>query len=138
MKKLQFTLILFLIILNIQSFAVSKHSSNDSLQKALEFTHQTRLVKKYLRVGENVKIRLNNQNKFYRGKIIHITDSTISIKRKSATQVISLSAIELIQKTTVGNIIASIFGGYVALGSTTLAVVGIVDLIRIGCDFSMM
>jgi hypothetical protein len=106
MKSFQLTLSLFLIGLSFQLFAGNATTPIDSTQKALVFSHQYRPVKKYLTVGERVKIRLKNQNYFNRGKIIQITDSTLTIERASKPQTIWLNEIDIIQKTSFGNVFA--------------------------------
>jgi hypothetical protein len=134
MKFIPLTLSLLFISLSFELFATNAQPILDSSQRALVFSHQYRAAKKYLTFGERVKIRLKNQSHFNRGKIIQITDSTLIIERNKQTKTIQLNEIELIQKTTIGNIIASIYGGSAIFNGAVLSIAGVSELTRLGND----
>jgi hypothetical protein len=111
MKFLPLIYCLCLVNFNLYAIGASSLPASDST-KMLVFTHQYRLAKKYLNVGETVKLRLNNQSHFNRGEIIAINDSTLSLQRGKTVRVFALSDIDLIQKTSIGNAIAIYFSTY--------------------------
>lgn len=106
--------ILLVFGLGFSSFAGTYSSPTlaDSVQKTLIFKKAYGDNVKYLSVGERVKLRANGYGGLLRGKITNIQDDSLTIERNGNQIKIALNQISLIQKTTIGNIIASVFGVY--------------------------
>jgi hypothetical protein len=128
MKTIQIAMSLLLVSFSLSLLAGTPSLESTSPELGLKFTHQYQNKVKYLVKGERVKVRVKNQPSSIRGKITNITDSSITLSRAGETKTIPLSDIDLIQKTTVGNIIASIFGVYAGINGIAIAIIAARDL----------